>query len=124
VNPETGRITLEQNPNDVGGVAEIPVGSEDMPAPIRKRTPQERVNSLMEKVAEGIKRSGAEGLLDERALEEIRLEYKWQEGKDIPMEAIRAILSRFLHLETNKAEERYGKTVVNSRPAYAGSQPR
>jgi hypothetical protein len=112
--PHTGKVTLETNPNDIGQkTASVSVEND----PIRKRTPQERVDSLMEKVGRGIRESGA-GVLPERVIEEIRLEYKWQEGKDVPAEMVRAILAKYLHVETEKAEEGYNKTVTYSRPSY------
>lgn len=112
--PETGKVTLEREPNDIGSkTASISVQND----PVRKRTPQERVASLMEKVGRGIMEAGA-GVLPDSIIEEIRLEYKWQEGKDVPAEMVRAILAKYLNLETQKAEERYNKTVTYSRPSY------
>ncbi len=114
-NPETGKVTLEERPNDIGTEsATISVQND----PIRKRTPQERVDALMEKVARGIKATGI-GVLPDSIIEEIRLEYKWQDGKEVSAEMIRAILAKYLKLETNKAEERYEKTVTYSRPSYS-----
>jgi hypothetical protein len=111
--PNTGKVTLETNPNDIGQqTASVSVEND----PIRKRTPQERVNSLMEKVGRGMQATGV-GVLPDSIIEEIRLEYKWQEGKEVSAEMVRAILAKYLHLETEKAEERYGKTVTYSRPS-------
>jgi hypothetical protein len=112
--PETGKVTLEQNPNDIGQETSTIAVEND---PIRKRTPQERVDSLMEKVSRGIQNSGV-GVLPDSIIEEIRLEYKWQDGKDVPAEMVRAILAKYLHVETEKAEEGYEKTVTYSRPSY------
>jgi len=112
--PHTGKVTLETNPNDIGQqTSTIHVDND----PIRKRTPQERVNALMEKVGRGMKESGV-GVLPDSVIEEIRLEYKWQDGKEVPAEMIRAILAKYLHVETDKAEEGYNKTVTYSRPSY------
>ena len=115
--PETGKVTLEQNPNDIGmksstvGVDAFGLDS------IKKRTPQQRVDALMEKVSRGIRESGV-GVLPDRIIEEIRLEYKWQEGKEVSADMVRAILAKYLHVETEKAEEGYNKTVTYSRPSY------
>lgn len=115
--PHTGKVTLESMPNDIGKQS-APVGVDAFGLdPIEKRTPQQRLNSLMEKVGRGMRESGI-GVLPESVIEEIRLEYKWQDGKDIPAEAIRAILAKYLHVETEKAEEKYNKTVTYSRPGY------
>ena len=115
--PHTGKVTLEQNPNDIG-MKSSTVGVDEFGLdPIKKRTPQQRVASLMEKVGSGIMQQGA-GVLPDSVIEEIRLEYKWQEGKDIPAEMVRAILSKYLHIETERAEEKYNKTVTYSRPGY------
>lgn len=123
VDPHTGKVTLEQKPNDLGGQQKINVGQEDMPERVMKRTPQQRVDSLMEKVSRGIQQTGLAWLPD-NIIEEIRLEYKWQEGKNISAEMVRAILAKYLHIETNKAEERYNKTVTYSRPSYTGPTPK
>jgi len=112
--PETGKVTLEREANDIGQkTASVSVDVD----PVQKRTPQERVNALMEKVGRGMKESGV-GVLPDSIIEEIRLEYKWQEGKEVSSEMIRAILAKYLHIETNKAEEGYEKTVTYSRPSY------
>ncbi len=115
--PETGKVTLEQNPNDIGQMSST-VGVDEFGLDkVQKRTPQQRVASLMEKVGRGIMEQGA-GVLPDSVIEEIRLEYKWQEGKDIPAEMVKAILAKYLHVETEKAEEGYNKTITYSRPSY------
>jgi hypothetical protein len=111
--PHTGKVTLESEPNDIGQKSATIAVEND---PIRKRTPQERVASLMEKVGRGIQQTGV-SVLPDSIIEEIRLEYKWQEGKEVSAEMVRAILAKYLHLETEKAEEQYGKTVTYSRPS-------
>ena len=117
VDPHTGTATLEQSPNDIGmRSSEVGVDQFGLDK-VQKRTPQQRVASLMEKVGRGIMEAGA-GTLPDKVIEDIRLEYKWQEGKDIPAEMVRAILAKYLHVETEKAEEGYNKTVTYSRPSY------
>lgn len=115
--PETGKVTLETNPNDIG-MKSSTVGVDEFGLdPIKKRTPQQRMASLMEKVGPGIMQAGA-GVLPDSVIEQIRLEYKWQDGKDIPAEMVRAILAKYLHIETERAEEKYNRTVTYSRPSY------
>ena len=80
--------------------------------PIQKRTPQERIASLADKLAEDMKA----GRLTQEHLKDIEVR-SWARGEPVSGEAIKAVAAAALQMAENKNEAAERKKVTRTAPS-------
>ncbi len=86
--------------------------------PIRKRTPQQRVDSLMLKFIDDCKRTGTvPGLSDERIRAIVGEDWKDGQARGITAEDVRAVATHFLSEAANRHEASEYKKVTRTAPS-------
>lgn len=80
--------------------------------PIRKRTPQERIASMAERLAEDMKA----GRLTQEHLKDIEVR-SWARGEPVSGEAIQAVAAAALQMAENKFEASESKKITRTAPS-------
>jgi hypothetical protein len=85
-----------------------------------KRTPQQRVDSLQQKIADDIMRLG---YIPDSVLQEVQAEQFLRNGKIPSMEDLRALAAMFLRRADQNWDESQSRTVTRKDPTITDSGP-
>lgn len=99
---------------------EVPLPNRWGVDPVKRRTPQERLNSVAMRIVAQLQTSG--GVLPESVFQEVQ-EFAWAEGHPISMEQVKALARAYLERGEKLNEEAQQGKVTRQSP-YALSQGR